>query len=129
VSIWLLFGRDVDEFDNLDDALNGAWAIDEWSDDGWWDRIERIDDDGTITVIDSGSPEYVAFSRQRDAERRERERLAPPPALVGSVLVDGMPLESYYGDTGESDAAKRVERLRPYLGDRVKWRPVIRRHG
>ena len=124
-AICLMYGRYVEKFDDLDDALGAAWARDEWSDEDWWDKIEVVSIGGAARSIYHESPEYVAYVAVMNEARREREKVNPPRPFIGNITIDGDVLESLYGD---DDPSAKLDELRPYLGDRVAFDPARIKH-
>ncbi len=121
--IIIVFGRNIDVFDDFDEAKRSAWYQNS-SDEGWFDRIEILGSDGSKTVLnDDDIPEFAQWEDEED--NRWRASAASNPH-VASLYIDGHVFESFYGADGEAKANAELERLRPFLGDRITLRKVKR---
>lgn len=115
--IYIVHGRGVDLFDDVDEAKRHAWYASN-SDEGWFDKLEVVALGGEVTTLKRKDlPELDQWDNEQDASYRERRAAKPH---VANLSVDGTPFESFYGDSGTAEARAKYEHLLPYLGDRLE---------
>jgi hypothetical protein len=120
--LYLVWGRSVDLFKSLDEALDQSWWASE-SDDDWFDYIEVVGD-GESDRMDREHPTVAAHHRRKLDESMDRYyKQAAARPFIGNITIDDKPLVSLYGD--DSPDARLAE-LRPRLGDRVQFKPARR---